>query len=175
MNHAGARQAPTDRGAGCPSISAHIVALSGVSMTLERGEVHCLLGDNGAGKSTLIRPCPALQADSGEILFEGKPSHFARPRDALDRRHRNGLPGSRHGPADVGDAQLLHGPRAGEGIWASSRSSGHGSAPSAIAREEMMRIGIDLRDPRASRSARCRAASANAWRSPARSISAPRY
>ena len=32
-----------------------VIALSGVSLTVRPGQVHCLLGDNGAGKSTFIK------------------------------------------------------------------------------------------------------------------------
>jgi ABC-type sugar transport system ATPase subunit len=42
-----------------------------------------LLGDNGAGKSTLIKCISGVyQAEEGEIYFEGRRSHFARPIDA---------------------------------------------------------------------------------------------
>ena len=51
-----------------------MIALSGVSMTVWPGEVHCLLGDNGAGKSTLIKTLSGVHPPSaGQILIEGQP------------------------------------------------------------------------------------------------------
>jgi branched-chain amino acid transport system ATP-binding protein len=49
-------------------------ALWGVSLTIEMGEVVCLIGSNGAGKSTLLKSVMGMVAPrSGEILLEGKP------------------------------------------------------------------------------------------------------
>lgn len=46
--------------------------LSGVSLTVRRGTVTCILGANGAGKTTLIRTILGLtRARAGTILFEG--------------------------------------------------------------------------------------------------------
>jgi D-xylose transport system ATP-binding protein len=60
-----------------------VQALDGVDFEVRSGEVMALVGDNGAGKSTLIK-CVAgtHQADSGEILFEGKEVHIHGPKDA---------------------------------------------------------------------------------------------
>ncbi len=56
-----------------------------VSLRVERGEVHCLLGDNGAGKSTLIKILCGVHAPSrGTLRFEGRDVVFASPREALD-------------------------------------------------------------------------------------------
>ena len=60
-----------------------LVAVNQVSWDVYPGEVVGLLGDNGAGKSTLIKCISGVyQADEGEIYFEGRQSHFARPIDA---------------------------------------------------------------------------------------------
>ena len=63
-----------------------VIALSGVSMAVWPGEVHCLLGDNGAGKSTLIKTLSGVhQPTEGQILIDGEPVVMSSPRDALDR------------------------------------------------------------------------------------------
>jgi len=62
-----------------------VIALSGVTLRLRKGEVHCLLGDNGAGKSTLIKMLSGVfQPDEGEYRVDGQPVRFRSPREALD-------------------------------------------------------------------------------------------
>ncbi len=48
-------------------------ALKGVSFSVEKGEVFCLLGVNGAGKTTLSSILATLHpATSGDVLYNGK-------------------------------------------------------------------------------------------------------
>ncbi len=59
-------------------------AIAGIDLDLHAGEAVALIGDNGAGKTTLIKLLSgALEPDAGEILVDGAPAHFARPRDAM--------------------------------------------------------------------------------------------
>ncbi|WP_166133647.1 ABC transporter ATP-binding protein [Nocardioides ochotonae] len=61
-----------------------LVANDRISLTVDSGEIHCLLGENGAGKSTLMNVLYGLyQADEGEIVLDGEVQHFAGPGDAM--------------------------------------------------------------------------------------------
>jgi Fe-S cluster assembly ATP-binding protein len=49
--------------------------LQGISLTVNRGEIHAIMGPNGSGKSTLAQVLaghPALEVTSGQVLFEGR-------------------------------------------------------------------------------------------------------
>lgn len=61
-----------------------VVANADVSLALEQGQIHCLLGENGAGKSTLMNVVFGLyQPTRGEIRVDGQPVRFASSRDAI--------------------------------------------------------------------------------------------
>ncbi|HEX8089076.1 MAG TPA: sugar ABC transporter ATP-binding protein [Blastocatellia bacterium] len=60
-----------------------LTALDGVNFSLQRGEVHALVGENGAGKSTLIKIMTGAYArDGGTMSLEGRPVEFHTPEDA---------------------------------------------------------------------------------------------
>jgi len=61
-----------------------LVANDHIDLTVEPGEIHCLLGENGAGKSTLMNVLYGLyQADEGQILLDDREQDFAGPGDAM--------------------------------------------------------------------------------------------
>ncbi len=58
-----------------------------VSLTVEKGEIHALLGENGAGKTTLMNILYGIyQKDGGRILWKGEELNLDSPRQALTRR-----------------------------------------------------------------------------------------
>src|SRR4030081_26174 len=64
--------------------------LHGLSLTVNKGEVHAIMGPNGSGKSTLshvIAGKPGYEVTSGEILFEGEDLLAMQP----DERAAKGL------------------------------------------------------------------------------------
>jgi len=61
-----------------------VIALKDISMSVNAGEVMCLLGDNGAGKSTLIKILSGVyRPGDGHYMVEGKEARFSSPREAL--------------------------------------------------------------------------------------------
>ncbi|MEE1490954.1 MAG: sugar ABC transporter ATP-binding protein, partial [Massilioclostridium sp.] len=61
-----------------------VKALSDVSMSVEKGEVHALIGENGAGKSTMMKILGGMYfADSGDIFINGEKKKINSIADAL--------------------------------------------------------------------------------------------
>ncbi len=61
-----------------------------ISLTVEPGQIHCLLGENGAGKSTLMNVLfGLLHPEEGEILLDDQPVRFENSGDAV--RHGIGM------------------------------------------------------------------------------------
>ncbi len=62
-----------------------VLANDGVSMSVEKGEIHALVGENGAGKSTLMKILYGLeQPTSGEIALRDSVVSIENPQDAID-------------------------------------------------------------------------------------------
>ena len=123
----------------------NIIALQGVTTSVNAGEVTCVLGDNGAGKSTFIKILSGVhQHSAGDFRLEGESVSFHSPREALDR-------GIAAVYQDLAMVPLMS-------VW---RNFWLGAEPTlgrwpirwvdkkkakAIAKEEMAKMGIDIRD-----------------------------
>ena len=123
-----------------------VIALGGVSFDLNPGEVHCLLGDNGAGKSTFIKTMSGVhQPTSGEMYMDGEQVSFADARAGIS----NGI------ATVYQDLAMIP-------LMSITRNFFMGREPTKkvgpfrfidfdeanrITKEEMKKIGIDVRDP----------------------------
>lgn len=62
----------------------NVTANNDVSIKVEKGTIHAIVGENGAGKSTIMRIAYGFyKADSGEILVGGKAVSIRNPHDAI--------------------------------------------------------------------------------------------
>jgi putative multiple sugar transport system ATP-binding protein len=65
-----------------------VTALSDVTMSVRRGEIHAICGENGAGKSTLMKVLSGVYPHGsyqGEIVFDGQECRFDNIRDSERR------------------------------------------------------------------------------------------
>jgi simple sugar transport system ATP-binding protein len=123
-----------------------VIALKDISMAVRAGEVMCLLGDNGAGKSTLIKILSGVhRPDEGKYLVGGREVAFTSPRQALDRGIATVYQDLAMVPLMSVTRNFFMGrePTVGRGPL---RRFDINSADD-IARREMAKIGIDVRDP----------------------------
>ncbi|WP_049731434.1 ATP-binding cassette domain-containing protein [Rhizobium ecuadorense] len=123
-----------------------VIALNGVSLSVNPSEVLCLLGDNGAGKSTLIKTLSGVhKPTSGEFLVDGKPVEFGSPRDALDAGIATVYQDLAMIPLMSVSRNFFMGreplKRLGPISWFDTKFA------DMVTHDEMKKIGIDVRDP----------------------------
>ena len=63
-----------------------VLANDAINLSVEKGEIHVLLGENGAGKTTLMNILYGLyKPDAGQILVQGEEVNIHSPSDAIAR------------------------------------------------------------------------------------------
>jgi ribose transport system ATP-binding protein len=73
-----------------------VKALDDVSLKIEKGRIHCIIGENGAGKSTLIKILTGIYAcDEGEVRINGIPVN------TLDKKNKKLFRGIAYVPQEL--------------------------------------------------------------------------
>jgi simple sugar transport system ATP-binding protein len=124
----------------------NVIALKEVSTRIHAGRVTCVLGDNGAGKSTFIKILSGVHPyDEGRVLMNGEVVRFSSPREAK-------AAGIATVYQDLATVPLMPiwrnfwlGSEPTKG-WGPLRRIDIGEAK-RIAREELLKMGIDIRNP----------------------------
>jgi len=138
---------PLIRATGLTKRFGPFTALNGIDLEVRKGEVLALLGDNGAGKSTLIKILSGVhQPTEGKMYVEGKEVSFQSPRDAS-------AVGIGTVYQDLAINPLMSVTRnffMGREIYKGIRPFGilDMATMDKIAHDEMVKIGIDVSDPR---------------------------
>ncbi len=64
----------------------HIEAIKGVSLTVNKGEIVCLIGGNGAGKTTTLMTISGiLRLQKGRVVFDGDEIHKIPPHKIVEK------------------------------------------------------------------------------------------
>ncbi len=124
----------------------NIIALEGVTTSVNAGEVTCVLGDNGAGKSTFIKILAGVhQQSAGTIMLNGEEVMFNSPREALDAGVATVYQDLAMVPMMSVWRNFFLGAEPTKG-FGPLKMIDQGKAQ-RIAVEEMAKMGIDIRDP----------------------------
>ncbi len=132
-----------------------IIALRGVDLTVDRGEIVSLIGANGAGKSTLMMTiCGTPQASSGQVIYDGEDITRMPTHQIMRKSIAQSPEGRRIFPRmSVMENLIMGAEMAGNMIWKPDFS-----APSTCFRAS--------RSAGTSAAVRFRAVSSRCWRSP---------
>lgn len=140
-----ANDAPLLEARGVSKYFGKVVALEDISMKVRSGQVMCLLGDNGAGKSTLIKTFSGVhQPTKGTMAVDGEPVVFQSPRDAMDRGVATVFQDLAMIPLMGISRNFFIGREPTKGVGPFKRFDVKKAGQ--ITREELAKIGIDLRD-----------------------------
>lgn len=62
----------------------NVTANDDINLSIEKGEVHCILGENGCGKTTLMNVISGLyRPEAGEVFVNGEKAQIDSPKDAM--------------------------------------------------------------------------------------------